>query len=60
MRWYLNSWDWRYLRSASSCWSFRRRDGLPGARATPESARFADQPRDLMRTAISSVALDAS
>src|SRR6266704_2050461 len=34
--WYSNSWAWRCSRCVSSCWPFRRRDGLPGTSATPD------------------------
>ena|SRR5712671_187860 len=34
--WYSNSWASRCSRCASSCWPFRRGDGLPGTSATPD------------------------
>ena len=34
--WCSNSWDWRCWRCVSSCWPFRRDDGLPGTSATPD------------------------
>src|SRR6266481_3821374 len=34
--WCSNSWAWRCWRCVSSCWPFRRGDGLPGTSATPD------------------------
>ena len=34
--WCSNSWAWRCSRCVSSCWPFRRGDGLPGTSATPD------------------------